>query len=174
MAELIAFFSRRGENYVNGMIKRLEEGNTEVLAKEIQNETGADLFQIEPILAYPEDYSACIDEAKQDQRRDVRPELKFWPEDMEIYDTVYLGFPNYWGTMPMPVFTFLERYDFSGKVIKPFCTHEGSGFGKSMEDIKRLCPGAEVVPGLEVHGRIGTSQRALLRRWICMESEETK
>lgn len=146
MAELIAFFSRRGENYVNGMIKRLEEGNTEVLAKEIQNETGADLFQIEPILAYPEDYSACIDEAKQDQRRDARPELKFWPEDMEI----------------------------SGKVIKPFCTHEGSGFGKSMEDIKRLCPGAEVVPGLEVHGRIGTSQRALLRRWICMESEETK
>ncbi len=82
MGELIAFFSRRGENYVNGTVKRLQEGNTEVLAKEIQKRTGADLFQIVPVLAYSEDYSFCLDEAKADQRRNARPELRSWPGEL--------------------------------------------------------------------------------------------
>lgn len=72
----------------------------------------------------------------------ARPELREYPDSLEPYDTVYLGYPNYWGTMPMPVFTFLEHFDFSGKTIRPFCTHEGSGLGHSVEDIRRLCPGA--------------------------------
>lgn len=152
MAELIAFFSRKDENYVNGIIKELKVGNTEIAAKIIQQSTGADLFQIEPVKEYSKTYNDCIAEAQADQRQNARPELKDYPESIDEYDTIYLGYPNYWGTMPMAVFTFLEHFDFSGKTIKPFCTHEGSGLGRSISDIKRLCPNATVKEGLAVHG----------------------
>ena len=117
MHALIAYFSRSGENYVNGSIQNLEIGNTALAAKLLQELTGADLFQIESATAYSSHYSKCIDEAKADQRRNARPALKYCPENMAQYDTIYLGYPNYWGTMPMVVFTFLEQYDFSHKTI---------------------------------------------------------
>ena len=91
MAELIAYFSRRDENYVSGALKQLEVGNTKVVAGIIKKLTGADMFQIEPKKAYSKDYNACIAEAQADQRSNARPELKAWPEDMEQYDTIYLG-----------------------------------------------------------------------------------
>ncbi len=109
MAELIAYFSRKHQNYVNGMLKNLEVGNTEIAAGIIQRLTGADLFKLEPVQEYSRDYNECIAEAQVDQRRDARPELKHYPEEFEKYDTIYLGFPNYWSTMPMAVFTFLEH-----------------------------------------------------------------
>lgn len=115
MGALIAYFSRRGENYVSGKLKELSVGNTEVAAGMLQQLTGADLFQLEPVHEYPKSYNACIDEAQADQLRDARPELKRYPESLDGYDTIYLGYPNYWGTMPMPVFTFLEHFDFSRK-----------------------------------------------------------
>lgn len=166
MARFIAYFSRRGNNYVNGEIKNLSVGNTEVAAKLIYELTEADLFQIEPVVAYSTDYSECIEEAKQDQRRDARPELKVWPESLDAYDTIYLGYPNYWGTMPMAVFTFLERFDFSGKTIKPFCTHEGSGMGNSERDIKRLCPHAKVEKGLAILGANAKKAESIIQKWI--------
>lgn len=152
MACLIAYFSRRYENYVNGTIQNLKIGNTEIAAGMIQKFTGGDLFQIEPIQSYSKDYNECIAQAQSDQRRDARPELKAYSKNIDYYDTVYLGFPNYWGTMPMAVFTFLEHFDFSGKTIRPFCTHEGSGMGISEKDIRRICPGANVEKGLAIHG----------------------
>ena len=94
-----------------------------------------------------------------DQKRDARPELKEYPDSLDAYDTVYLGYPNYWGTMPMPVFTFLEHFDFSGKVIRPFCTHEGSGMGRSEADIRRICPDAVVKKGLAVRGSAVRTRR---------------
>ena len=166
MAELIAYFSRRDENYVSGALKQLEIGNTEVVAGIIKKLTGADMFQIEPKKAYSKDYKACIAEAQADQRSNARPELKAWPEDMEQYDTIYLGYPNYWGTMPMAVFTFLEHYDFNGKTIRPFCTHEGSGLGSSVSDIKRLCPGANVEKGLAIHGSLVNRAEKEVGAWI--------
>lgn len=166
MANLIAYFSRRGNNYVNGEIKNLSVGNTEIAATLIHDATGADLFQIEPVVPYSMDYSECIEEAKQDQRRDARPELKAWPESLDRYDTIYLGYPNYWGTMPMAVFTFLERFDFSGKIIKPFCTHEGSGMGNSEKDIKRLCPTVMVEQGLAIHGADAKKASNVIKEWI--------
>lgn len=160
------FFSRRDENYVNGTLQNLEIGNTEVAAGMIQKFTGADIFQIEPVQPYVKGYNACIAQAQEDQRRDARPELKRWLESIEEYDTIYLGFPNYWGTMPMAVFTFLEHYDFTRKRIRPFCTHEGSGMGRSVRDIQRLCDGAEVESGLALHG--GSVQRAEkdIQKWV--------
>lgn len=152
MAQLIAYFSRADENYMNGTLQNLTIGNTEVAAGMIQRTTGADLFKIDPVAPYSAGYSACIEEAKQDKKRDARPELKEYLPGLDGYDTIYLGYPNYWGTMPMAVFTFLEKYDFSGKSIKPFCTHEGSGMGSSEADIKRLCPAAKVEKGIAIVG----------------------
>ena len=101
-----------------------------------------------------------------DQRRDARPELKQYPEEFEKYDTIYLGFPNYWSTMPMAVFTFLEHFDFTGKTICPFCTHEGSGMGSSEADIRRLCPGAKLKKGLAIRGGRAGSAEPEIRRWL--------
>ncbi len=152
MAGLIVYFSRRHQNYVNGVIRDLKVGNTKTAADMIRKFTNADLFQIEPLQEYSKKYNECIAQAQADQRRDARPELKKYPEEMEKYDTIYLGYPNYWSTMPMAVFTFLEHYDFSGKRICPFCTHEGSGMGSSESDIRKTCPGAVVEQGLAIHG----------------------
>lgn len=106
MASLIAYFSRKDENYVNGMIRTLVVGNTEVAADMIHQLTGATLFKIEPIQEYAKSYNECITQAQADQRRDARPELKQYPKSLDAYDIVYLGYPNYWGSMPMAVYTF--------------------------------------------------------------------
>ena len=165
MSVIIAYFSRAGENYVSGVIRGLNTGNTEIVAKDIHRLVGGTLFKLEPIQEYARDYNECIAQAQADQRRNARPELKAYPENMDEYDTVYLGFPNYWGTMPMCVFTFLERFDFSGKIIKPFSTHEGSGFGNSIADIKRLCPKADIHPGFEIRGGKVKQAKGSLTKW---------
>lgn len=165
MSELIVFFSRKDENYVNGQIKNLEIGNTEVAAGMIQELTGADMFKIEPIQPYSKNYNECIAQAQADQRRDARPELKSYPETLE-HSTVYICFPNYWSTMPMAVFTFLEHFDFTGKILKPLCTHEGSGMGSSIKDIKRLCPGAIVEEGLAIRGGEVKRAREAIKEWV--------
>ena len=163
---LIAFYSRADENYVNGTLKMLTVGNTEVAAGIMKELTGADIFKIEQAKPYSKGYNDCIEEARADQQRDARPELSAYPDSLEIYDVIYLGFPNYWGTMPMAVFTFLEHYDFGGKVIKPFCTHEGSGMGRSVSDIKSLCPDAVVGDGLAILGSRVNKSKVDIERWL--------
>lgn len=166
MAQLIVYFSRRGENYVSGSIRTLAVGNTEAVAQRLQALTGADLFRLEPVHPYSDNYNQCIDQAQADQRRDARPPLKACPDSLAGYDTIYLGYPNYWGTMPMCVFTFLEAFDFTGKTLLPFCTHEGSGLGRSVSDIRRLCPGAKVGEGLAIHGSAVCREERALAAWI--------
>ena len=115
---------------------------------------------------YANDYNFCIEEAQNDQRRDARPELKSYPDSIASYDDIYLGFPNYWGTMPMPVFTFLQHFDFSGKTIHPFCTHEGSGLGRSLSDIQRLCTKALIAPALAISGTHASQSSPQVHRWL--------
>lgn len=164
--ELVVYFSRKGNNYVNGSIKNLSVGNTEIAAKMIQEITRAQLFQIEPVTEYDPDYNICIEEANRDLRANARPEFKNVLNSIDEYDTIYLGYPNYWGTMPMHVWTFLEQYNFEGKIIRPFCTHEGSGMGRSESDIKKLCPGAKVEKGLAIHGGSVGSAKEAIEKWI--------
>lgn len=166
MASIVIYFSRTGENYFNGQIRSIEKGNTEKAAEKIQKMTGSDIFKLEPVAAYSDQYNICIQEAKDDQSRNARPELKKYPEDLSQYDTIYLGYPNYWGTMPMCVFTFLENFDWNGKTIRPFCTHEGSGLGRSTADIKKICTGAEVAEGLDIKGSRVDSSDAAIQAWI--------
>lgn len=149
---LIVYYSRKGENYWNGSIKSIAKGNTERVAEFIQKAVGGDLFEVETVKPYSESYMTCIDEAKKELRAKVRPEIKVYPENFDEYDTIFVGYPNWWGTMPMCMFTLLEKYDFSGKTVIPFCTNEGSGMGSSERDLKKLCIGAEIKSGLSVHG----------------------
>lgn len=166
MAAIIVYFSRKGENYVGGALKKLAVGNTEAAADILQKLTGAEMFKMQPVQEYSKDYNECIAEAQADQRRDARPELRVYPESLDEYDTVYLGYPNYWGTMPMAVFTFLEHFDFTGKTIFPFCTHEGSGMGRSESDIRRLCPNAEVKKGLALRGGCVQYSEPEIQKWL--------
>lgn len=149
---LIAFYSRAGMNYVDGGIVNLPVGNTEVAAGMIQALTGGDLFKIDTVKAYPVGYHETTDAAKAELRENARPGLTGWVRDMGVYNVVCLGYPNWWGTMPMAVYTFLESYDFAGKSIAPFCTHEGSGMGRSEKDLKKCCPDAHLLQGLPIRG----------------------
>lgn len=149
---LTAFYSLKGETYVNGEIVWREVGNTEIMARKIQRIAGGDLFHIENVEPYPTDHAELIEAAKQELQRNDRPELSARVENMDGYDILLLGYPNWWGTMPMAVHTFLESYDFTGKTIVPFCTHEGSDMGHSVADIRRLCPGATVMEGVAIRG----------------------
>lgn len=163
--EQILYFSRAGENYVNGAIRNLEIGNTEIAARTIHEITNAEMFKIDPVTAYSSDYNICIKEAQDDKKRDARPELKCYP-NLDNIDTIYLGYPNYWGTMPMALFTLLEHFDFTGKRILPFCTHEGSGMGTSVSDIRKLCPDAMVEEGLAIHGAEVVNAKEQVQDWL--------
>ncbi|MBQ5332139.1 MAG: flavodoxin [Oscillospiraceae bacterium] len=150
--KIIVYYSRADENYMNGQLKMLDKGNTEAAAEMIRQLTGADMFRIE--------------QARSDQNRNARPKLKSYPESLDEYSIIYLGFPNYWGTMPMAVFTFLEHFDLSGKIIMPFCTHEGSGIGNSTKDICRICPNAKVGKGLAIRGSYADKSEKEIEKWI--------
>ena len=163
---LIVYYSRKGENYVNGSIRNLSKGNTEVIAEMIADLTGGDLFEVETVKTYPADYYACIDEAKAELRQGARPELKAYPDSLDGYDTIFVGYPNWWGTMPMAMFTFLEHYDWSDKTICPFCTNEGSGMGSSERDLKKVCAGATVEKSLSIHGAEAVQSRDRVETWV--------
>ena len=167
---LIAYFSREGNNYVSGKIVNLPVGNTEVAAKMILEMAGGDLFRIEAVNVYPKDYTETTEVAQQELRANARPELFGHLEDIDSYDVIILGYPNWWGTMPMPVFTFLEEYDFSGKTIVPFCTHEGSGLGHSEKDIAKICPQATLLKGLAIHGTRVKDAKKDIANWLAKVS----
>lgn len=162
---LIAYYSRKGQNYVSGNIVELQVGNTEVVAKKIQAINQGDLFEIDTIKQYPIDYMETTQVARKELDNDVRPELTDVIDNMDDYDVVYLGFPNWYGTFPMAVFTFLESYDFSGKTIIPFCTHEGSGMG-GLTDIQLLCPRVNVGKSIAIKGSSVHGADSLIKNWI--------
>ena len=166
MKSLIAYFSRKGNNHVNGEIVFLPVGNTEVAAKKLREMTGGDLFEIRRAEPYPEDYRACVQESVKELKEGARPPLADPLPDLSGYDRIYLGYPNWCGTMPMPVFTFLASCDLGGKEICPFCTNEGSGLGRSEEDLKAACPGARVLPGLALRGSEVAQADDAIKSWL--------
>ena len=152
MATLIIYYPRKGEDYWNGTIKNLAKGNTEIAAEFIKNAVGGDLFEVQTVKEYAKDYYACIDEAQRELRARARPPIKAFPENIDRYDNIFIGYPNWWGTMPMAMFTLLEHFDWAGRKIIPFCTNEGSGMGSSERDLAKACPGATIARGLSIHG----------------------
>ncbi len=163
---LIAFFSRADENYFGGAMRYVKVGNTETACNIMKELIPADSFKIEMKTPYSPVYMTCIDEAKKDLRSGARPELVSLPESLAGYDTVILAYPNYWGTMPMAVVTFLEAFDFTGKTVLPLCTNEGSGMGVSERDIKKYAPGAILKKGLPVTGSQAASSEGAVKKWL--------
>lgn len=141
-------------------------GNTRGVAEEIQAQTGADLFEIELVNPYSTDYNTVLDQAQHDQNIQARPELSKHVEDFEQYDTILLGYPNWWASIPMPIASFLEEYDFAGKTIIPFCSHGGGRFGQSLTAIAKLAPDATMGEGLSIHYSGGSSLSADVEAWL--------
>ena len=141
-------------------------GNTQGIAEEIQRQTGADIFEIVPIPAYSDDYNTVLMEAQRDQHDKARPALANPLPSLDEYDVIFLGYPNWWASIPMPIATFLESYDFSGKTILPFCSHGGGRFGQSLTAIAKLAPQAMIAPGLSVHYSGGSGLPHDVSTWL--------
>lgn len=162
---LVVFFSHTGENFFPGGTKYIEKGNTHIAAEMIAEIVEARLFEIKAVNEYSDVYKECVAQAVKEKDADARPELV---EDIDLseYDVIYLGYPNWCGTMPMPVWTFLDNHDWSGKVICPFCTNEGSGLANSVADIAMLAPNAELKMGLSIKGSQVQDAKESIVAWI--------
>ena len=164
MKSIVIYFSRADENYSVGYV---EKGNTEIIAEYIRDIAGADLFKVERKEDYAKDYATCIKEAKNEQINNERPELKAYLDDISDYDVVYIGSPIYWGTMPQPMFTELERLNWDGKIVRVFTTHEGSGLGNVLSDVKTICSDANVKDdAIAIKGSDAVSSKAKVASWI--------
>lgn len=141
-------------------------GNTRGIAQEIAQQTGADLFEIECVTPYSTDYNTVLEQAQHDQNIQARPELASHVENMEQYDVILLGYPNWWASIPMPIASFLEEYDFTGKTIVPFCSHGGGRFGQSLTAIAKLTPDATLGEGLSVHYSGGSALAQDVTDWL--------
>ena len=162
---LVVYYSRKGENHMPGGIQILEKGHTAYAAEFIRDALNADLFEIDTVKPYAENYRACCMEAVAEIKTKARPEIKGFVEDISGYDTIFVCFPCWCGTAPMCVFTFLEHYDLAGKTIVPLCTNEGSGMANAVTDLERSCKGAAVLPGLAVKGHQAKDSKDLIVSW---------
>ena len=162
---LVVFYSRKGENHMPGGIQVLPKGHTAYAAEFIQKALDADLFEIDTVKPYAENYRQCCMEAVEEFKSNARPEIKGFVADISCYDTIFVCFPCWCGTAPMCVFTFLEHYDLSGKKIVPLCTNEGSGLAKAPEYLAKSCPGAVIAEGLAVLGHQVKDSEADITAW---------
>ena len=162
---LIIYFSRADENYFGGSMKYIDKGNTEVVAEYIKDITGGDIFKVEPLIPYSKDYMTCINEAKE-RTSSHNAQIKEMVPDISSYEVIYVGSPIYWGGMPEELFTALKGLDFNGKVIRPFTTHEGSGLSGVPSQLKSICEGAEVLPGIAIVGSYAKDSKSEIENWI--------
>jgi len=141
-------------------------GNTRVIAELVNRLAGGDLFEIVPADPYPADYDAVVQQARKELDNNFLPRLTANVADMDSYKTVFIGYPNWWNTIPRPVVSFLSEYDFSGKTIAPFCTHGGGGIGRSVADIRALCPKADVTDGIAIPGGSVNHAEKTVAGWL--------
>lgn len=164
MKPLIAYYSRAGENYFAGTIRSVPRGNTSYAAEYIADALDAPMIEIRQKSPYSDDYKECVAQASADWKSGARPEIDFTPTELDC-DVLFLCYPNYCGTVPMAVMTFLERYDLEGVTIAPLCTNEGSGMGSSVNDIRVSAPGAKIAEGMPVTGGRVRESKDVIVRW---------
>lgn len=162
---IIIYFSRADENYFGGEMKYINKGNTEIIAEYIKDIVGADIFKVEPLIPYSANYMECIEEAKERTKNHNAPIKEVLP-DISNYEVIYIGSPIYWGGMPEELFTALKGLDFSGKIIKPFTTHEGSGLSSVPRQLNEICIGAEFKPGLAILGSQVSNAKSTVAEWL--------
>lgn len=163
---LVAFFSHTGENYSVGNITK---GNTHIIAEMIAEQTGGDLFEIVPVKDYPTEYTPCTEVAQKEKNDNARPAIKA-DKFIDDYDIVFIGYPIWWGDAPMPVYTWIDKHQWTGKTVIPFCTHEGSGLGSTPSLIGNACKGATIEDGFELTGTTAqhrqTEARKAVTKWL--------
>ena len=162
---IVIYFSRADENYFGGSMKYIDKGNTEVIAEFIKNITGADMFKVEPEVPYSKNYMECIEEAKVRTRNHNAP-IKEKVPDISSYEVIYIGAPVYWGGMPEELFTALKGLDYTGKTIRPFVTHEGSGLSNIPNQLKDICSGGTVTSGIAITGSQVNNAKSKIENWI--------
>ena len=160
---LIVFFSHTGENYSVGNIK---VGNTKLVADEIQKVTGGDEFEIVADKNYDIPYYALTKLAKEESEKGEKPSFKGGIKNIDDYDTVFIGGPIWWGTYPRVMFTFFDKYDLNGKTIIPFSTHEGSGLGSVVEDLKNIYPNATFKEAFSIYGHETRKDLSKVDKWL--------
>ena len=141
-------------------------GNTRAVAYDICKKVDGEFFEIQTVKPYPSDYNTVVDIAKRELKADFRPELKSKLKNSGQYDVIFVGYPNWWGTYPQAVKVFLSMHDFSGKTIIPFCTHEGSELGRSVADMKKLCPKSTILEGLAIRGSAAHNSHDRIDEWL--------
>ena len=162
---IIIYFSRADENYFGGSMRYIDKGNTEVIAEYIKDIVGAEMFKVEPQVPYSAEYMQCIEEAKVRTKNHNAP-IKEEVPDISSYEVIYVGAPVYWGGMPEELFTALKGLDYTGKTIRPFVTHEGSGLSSIPNQLKDICTGAVVTNGLAISGSSVNSAKSKVENWI--------
>ena len=141
-------------------------GNTENVAKSIQRQTDSDIWEIIPVTPYSDDYDTVVDLVQKEQSTDARPAISGSIENIEQYDVIYVGYPNWWSDMPMILYTFFDTYDLSGKTIAPFCTSGGSGLSGTVNEIKELEPNAVVTDGLHIGSSSSADPDNAVSDWL--------
>lgn len=162
---LVIYFSRADENYFGGLMKYIDKGNTEIIAEYIKDITNADMFKVEPLVPYSKEYNECINEAKERTSEHNAPIKENLP-DISPYEVIYIGSPIYWGGMPEELFTALNGADFTGKTIRPFVTHEGSGLSSVPSQLKEICKGAIITDGIAIIGSNARNSKKIIENWI--------
>lgn len=172
MKNLVIYYSRKGQNYWNGSIVELKKGNTQICAEFIQQAIGADLFEIQTVKPYSLDYTKCTQEAQKEINKNARPELVKYLDSIEDYDNIFVCGPCWWGTYPMAIFSQLEELDFTNKKVMALMTHEGSGLGNSMRDLKKICKNARFGQGMAIHGADANQSQEAITQWAIKNVEE--
>lgn len=163
---VVIYFSKSGENLIDGKRKTTEIGNTKILAEKIAKQVNCNMYEIQPLDAYPLDYEQTLQRSKKELTNLIYPAI-LSGIDISEESTIFLGFPNWWNDYPMPVGSFLKTTNLEGKKVYPFCTHEGSSFGISLEHLRKECPEAKIQPGLPIRGSHVERSDEAIRNWLC-------
>ncbi|MGX7204915.1 flavodoxin [Enterococcus pingfangensis] len=163
---VIIFFSRAGENYINGKKQIITTGNTAILAGKIQQKLNLPVYELTPRIPYSMQYDEVVQKTEEEKQQFAQVDYEELSLELEQVETVFLGFPNWWGTYPRVIAAFLAANNWKNKTIYPFCTHEGSAFGSSIEDLEKSCPGAEIKLGLAVRGSRVEQSGTAVKNWL--------
>ncbi len=166
MKSLVAYFSYVGQTELNRQIVEIEKGHTEIVAEKIAKLTNADLYKIEPAIAYPKTYADIVNVVRKENEENPKVEIKNLLENINDYDTVYIGFPIWYRTYPRIIASFLSNYDFAGKTVKPFCTNDEGSFGIALLELNSQLKGATIKPGLAIHGSEVEKSQDKIEAWV--------
>ncbi|MBO0452281.1 flavodoxin [Candidatus Enterococcus murrayae] len=171
MTAVVVLFSRAGENYIDGKRQMISVGNTAILGEKISQQLTIPMYELLPLTPYSDNYDEAVQKAEEEKKTSAQVAYEKLSVDLEQVDTIFLGYPNWWGTYPRIIATFLAEHNWQNKAIYPFCTHEGSAFGSSIQDLQAACAGAEIKTGLAVRGSKASRADTAVKNWLLSYSK---